>query len=89
MHRKMGRTAYLACMQSWMFVVHTPVANSNNSKVKKCIGTKKSSQQYGIACKHHGFYTLLLAIDSIARSKKMIVSSCYNLCTHANKSRVY
>ena len=37
--------AYLACMQSWMLVVHTPVAKSNSSKVRKCIGTKKSSQQ--------------------------------------------
>ena len=49
-----GKAAYLACTQSWMLVVHTPVAKSNSSKVKKCIGTKNSSQQYGIACKHHG-----------------------------------
>ena len=39
-------------MQSWMLVVQTPVAKSNSSKVRKCIGTKKSNQQYGIACRH-------------------------------------
>ena len=73
------RTAHLACMQSWMFVVHTPVANSNNSKVKKCIGRKKSSQQYGIACKHHSFYTLLLSIGSIARRKESL-SAAATIC---------
>ena len=63
-------------MQSWMFVVHTPVANSNNSKVKKCIGTKKRSQQYGIACKHQGGWMLLLYINNFVRCKKMMVISC-------------
>ena len=41
---------YLAWMQSWMLVVQTPVANSNSSKVRKCIGTANNSRQYGIAC---------------------------------------
>ena len=57
--------AYLACIQSWMLVVQTPVAKSNSSKVRKCIGTKKSSQQYGIACRHKHVITHSMISSSI------------------------
>lgn len=35
-----------------MLVVQMPVKNSSSSKVRKCMGMKRSRQQYGSACKH-------------------------------------
>ncbi len=40
---------YLPCIQSWMLVVHTPVAKSSSSWVRKCMGMYINVQQYGIA----------------------------------------